>query len=409
MSHTTPSNRPPQFRQTSDRSGQFRRQPTGYWAFVPAQLLPYPELTWDDELHALLSKADRAVARLDGASSILPNADLFVSMYAMKEAVLSSQIEGTQATVSDVVAYKAEETLRPADKHIVEVLNYGEAMRLGLEGLAQRPISTELLRQMHKPLLEGGRGQEQRPGEIRQKQNWIDVDPNLKDLNRAKFVPPPPHEMNQALYDLQNFINDPAPLPILVRCALAHAQFETIHPFGDGNGRIGRMLITLMLCDKTVLDRPLLYLSYYFKQNKEVYYDALQRVRIHGDWEGWIKFFLKGVDEVGREATETARKIIELRERDRARLINAQGRGAATALAVLESLYRRPAVTVKQAAEIGQVEISTANRLINNLVEMNLLDEMTGRGRGRIFAYREYLSLFQWGTELSQPSETGTS
>ncbi|MEM1108932.1 MAG: Fic family protein [Planctomycetota bacterium] len=406
MDESTQSNKPSQFRQTSDRAGRFRRQPTGYWAFVPAQLLPYPELEWDDELHTLLSKADRAVARLDGASSILPNADLFVSMYAMKEAVLSSQIEGTQATVSDVVAYKAEEAFRPADKHIVEVLNYGEAMRLGLEGLAQRPISTELLRQMHKPLLEGGRGREQRPGEIRQKQNWIDTDPNLKDLNRAKFVPPPPHEMNHALYDLQNFINDPAPLPILVRCALGHAQFETIHPFGDGNGRIGRMLITLMLCDKTVLDRPLLYLSYYFKQNKEMYYDALQRVRIDGDWEGWVKFFLKGVYEVGREATETAKKIIELRERDRSRLIDAQGRGAATALAVMESLFRRPAITVKQAAEVGQVSISAANRLVNNLVEMQMLEESTGRHRGRVFVYRDYLALFQLGTELSDPDTT---
>lgn len=383
-----------QFTQTSHRAGGYIQQPAGYRAFLPKPLPPDPPIEWDDALRDLLSLADRAVARLDGASSILPNPDLFVFMYVRKEAVLSSQIEGTQASLSDVLEFEANRAKADQASDVPEVLNYVEAMKHGLDRLTALPISTRLLCEIHQPLLQGVRGQELQPGELRRSQNWIGPK-GLKSLDQASFVPPPPQEMQIALDHLQKFINDTSPMPLLAKIGLVHAQFETIHPFLDGNGRVGRLLVTFMLCWQKALQRPLLYLSHYLKFHREAYYQRLQNVRLHGDWEGWLRFFLQGVYEVGQQATATARRIVELRERDRRQLVEALGKGSATGLALLENLYQQPVTSVNLARTITGTSYSSTNTLIGKMVEMGMLKEITGQGRNRLFLYEQYLDLFR--------------
>jgi Fic family protein len=297
------------------RTGRYVKQPTGYRAFIPADLPPKPPLTYDDELTRALSDADRALGRLDGVASVLPNPDLFVSMYVRHEAVLSSQIEGTQSTLEDIVQFEVEGTTTDQPKDLEEVINYVSAMNYGLRKLGALPLSKRLLCEIHRKLLQGVRGAERQPGQFRTSQNWIG--PPGCMLDRADFVPPPPHEMQAALDNFEKFLHDRGTLPVLIHCAIAHAQFETIHPYLDGNGRIGRLLITLLLCEREILRQPLLYLSYFFKAHRAQYYDRLMAVRNDGDWEGWIKFFLRGVFEVSQGATTTARSILDLREVDR--------------------------------------------------------------------------------------------
>ncbi|MGH7747702.1 MAG: Fic family protein, partial [Candidatus Dormibacteria bacterium] len=286
------------------------RQPEGYRAFVPAPLPPDPPLAFDAQLATVLAKAGTALGRLDGVAATLPNPELFVAMYVRREAVLSSQIEGTQSTLDDVLAFEIDPARPSLPSDIKEVVNYINALDYGLTRLDSLPLSLRLLRELHERLMTGTRGGNKSPGEFRESQNWI----GSGRLADATFIPPPLHEMRAALGNLERFLHDSGGLDPLIVCALAHAQFETIHPFLDGNGRIGRLLITFLLCHEKVLQRPVLYLSHYLKQHRASYYDRLMAIRFAGDWEGWLRFFLTGVGEVAREAEQTARQIVQLRE-----------------------------------------------------------------------------------------------
>ena len=292
----------------SDRAGRYHRQPAGYSAFMPTALPPTPPINVDHEMQTLLSKADRALGRLDGSIQTLPNPDLFVFMYVRKEAVLSSQIEGTQSSLNDVLKVEASifDPDRPND--VDEVLNYVNAMNYGLNRLTTLPLSIRLIKEIHERLLSGVRGRNLQPGELRQSQNWIG--PRGCTLDEATFVPPPPSEVMNALGQLEMFMHSEDALPPLIKIGLIHSQFETIHPFLDGNGRVGRLLITFLLCESRILTKPVLYISYFLKTRRDDYYTLLQRVRDNGDWESWIKFFLSGISEVSLEATETARRIV---------------------------------------------------------------------------------------------------
>lgn len=383
------------------RAGAFVRQPAGYTAFIPRPLPPDPPVQIDAELLDLLSRADRALGRLDGSTEVLPNPDLFVAMFVRQEAVLSSQIEGTQASLADILEYEADAARRNLPGDVGEVVNYVDAMNYGLTRLRDLPLSLRLIREIHARLLRDVRGADRQPGEFRASQNWIG--PAGVPLDRASFVPPPPHEMAASLGDLELFFHDPAPLPMLLKAGMVHAQFETIHPFLDGNGRVGRLLITFLLVQQGVLRRPLLYLSYYLKQHRDEYYDLLQALRLKGDWEGWLKFFLRGVAEVANAATQTARRILRLREEHR-ELIREQVRGATNALHLLEHLYEQPMVSVGRAAEMIGVTYPTAGSLVAQLVERGLLREITGSPRNRLFAYQQYLDLFQWQPSSADPT-----
>lgn len=381
---------------TSDktlRAGRYIKQSTGYSAFVPQALPPKPALALDDpELLTLLSKADRALGRLDGSTDILPNPDLFVAMYVRKEAVLSSQIEGTQASLNDVLENEAHAPTHHAPADVDEVVNYVKAMNHGLERLSELPVSLRLIRDIHRELMTGVRGGDQNPGAFRTSQNWIG--PPGCMLNDASFVPPPPAEIMKCMGDLENFIHSPEPMPVLIKVGLTHGQFETIHPFLDGNGRVGRLLITFLLCERDILNRPLLYLSHFFKQHREAYYEHLQRIRHYGEWEEWLKFFLRGVAEVSAEATETARRIVQLREHHRLIITRHFGRAAANATVLVENLYRQPIVTVTQVQHIIGQTYQSANRMVDRFVELSLLEEITGGSRNRRFRYKPYIDLF---------------
>lgn len=375
----------------SNRAGRYVNQPRGYQAFLPAPLPPDPSLGMDAELTKLLSDADRALGRLDGVASVLPNAELFVAMYVRHEAVLSSQIEGTQSTLEDVLEFEVDPSGGERVKDVEEVVNYIRAMNHGLRRLGELPLSLRLLREIHAELLRDVRGAERSPGEFRRTQNWIG--PAGCTLNQAAYVPPPPHEMNSALDNLEKFLHDRTSLPVLIHCALAHAQFETIHPFLDGNGRIGRLLITLLLCERTVLRRPLLYLSYYLKAHRAQYYDRLMAVRHDGDWEGWVKFFLRGVFEVSQGATDTARAILDVREAHR-RLIGQQMSGSAAGLRLLDYLFQSPIISVRMAeSHLGCAYVTAAN-LVQDFQRVGIVREITGQQRNRRYRYEPYLALF---------------
>jgi Fic family protein len=384
------------------RAGRYVQQPAGYRAFLPPPLPPNPPLRMDD-LQAPLAEASHALGRLDGSVLTLPDPDLFVLMYVRKEAVLSSQIEGTQSSLQDLLEAEARifSPDRPAD--VREVINYVQAMNYGLERLAVLPVSVRLIREIHERLLKGVRGHKLTPGELRRSQNWIG--PGGCTLNEATFVPPPPDAVPQALGDLERFLHEKDDLPVLVKVGLAHAQFETIHPFLDGNGRVGRLLITFLLCERGVLHKPVLYLSHYFKRHRQEYYDRLQAVRDAGDWEGWLGFFLRGVVDVSAQATETARRILALRERRREQITQSFGRAAGNGLKVLEQLFRTPIISVKKVQTITKTKFPAANQLVQRLAQLGVLKEITGQARNRQFRFEEYVQLFAEGTEI--PRETG--
>ena len=377
----------------TSRAGRYVNQPEGYRAFIPAALPPNPAIRFSGKLQVLLSEADQALARLDGSASTLPDPDLFVSMYVRKEAVLSSQIEGTQSSLQDVLAAGAK-LMTPSLPHDVnEVINYIEAINYGLSRISSLPVSVRLIREIHAKLLDGTRGQDKSIGELRSSQNWIGS--SGCTLNEANFVPPPPHEVAEALGRLEKFIHNPGQLPKLVWIGLAHAQFETIHPFLDGNGRIGRLLITLLLCQQKVLARPILYLSHYFKRYRQEYYERLQAVRDDGKWEEWIAFFLLGVAEVSKEAFDTGKKILALCDEHRHVISNNLGRVAGNGHRVLEKLYTYPMVQVKDVQKLLGVTYPVASSLVERLVACNILQECTGQSRNRVFAYQSYIELFQ--------------
>lgn len=375
------------------RAGQYVEQMAGYKAFIPNPLPPTPEIIMDQEMWNLLSQADRALGRLDGATDALPNPDLFVFMYVRKEAVLSSQIEGTQASLIDVLEFESQALQPDNPQEVAEVVNYIAAINYGIERLKSLPVSLRLIREIHKELMQGVRGADRDPGEFRRTQNWIGA--GGCSLKEATYVPPPPYEMLQSLDNLEKFLHSEEPIPTLIKVGLAHAQFETIHPFLDGNGRTGRLLITFLLCEQNILQRPLLYISHYFKKYRLEYYDRLQAVRESGNWEGWLKFFLRGVYEVAQEAAATARKIVNLKEEHRQLVLNTMGRKSGNAIALLESLYFRPIFNVEHAQAITNLSYPNANRLINDLEDIGLVQEITGQKRNRAFSYAPYLAVFQ--------------
>ncbi len=367
-------------------------QPQGYRAFYPAPLPPDPPVRMDNELQALLSRADRSLGRLDGSIQTLPNPDILVFMYIRKEAVHSSQIEGTLSSLNDVLEAEARilNPTRPRD--VGEVLNYIQAVNYGLDRLNTLPVSVRLIREIHAHLLKGVRGEQTRPGELRAVQNW--VGPAGTGPGEALFVPPPAEEVPLALGQLERFLHDDQPMPLLIKIGLAHAQLETIHPFLDGNGRVGRLLIVFLLCEREVLRKPALYISHYLRAHRQRYFDLLQAVRTHGEWESWLKFFLEAVIESTEQAVATARSVVELRERDRMRVVEGFGRVAGNALRVLERLFQSPVVTVKEVQELTSVSFQSANQLVERFVEHGILSEMTGRTRNRAFRYGEYIELF---------------
>lgn len=353
---------------------------------------PAPPLVFDEALSRLLSEADLALGRLDGAAFLLPNPDLFVAMYVRQEAVLSSQIEGTQSSLDDVLVFESGEGADEGPKDVAEVVNYVRAMNLGLERLTKLPLSLRLIREIHGQLLQGVRGANRTPGEFRISQNWIG--PAGCSLATATFVPPPPSELHAALGNLETLLHDHS-LPDLIVSGLAHAQFETIHPFLDGNGRVGRLMISFILCERKVLARPLLYLSHFLKLHRAEYYDRLMAIRVDGNWEGWLKFFLRGVAEVSRSATSTARDIQTLRESH----LNAIGqrvarRTAPDARRVLDYLFAHPILTVRMIERDLACSFVTANKTVQALVDIGILRETTGGKRNRRFRYDPYLALF---------------
>jgi Fic family protein len=383
-------------KQTSTRAGVFQTQSSGYSAFVPARLIPIPQLAWDEELGNLLADAGVGVGRLDGLTRGLPNPDLFISIFVRQEAVLSAQIEGTQCTLEDVLNFPvpSDKKTKEKEKEVQTVINYVEAMNYGLQRLNDAdglPLSMRLLREIHRVLMDGVRGQNRDPGEVRRTQNWIG--PAGSTIMTASYVPPPVPEMHEALTDLERFLHVRTGIPPLVQVALAHAQFETIHPFLDGNGRLGRLLIALFLCERKLLKRPLLYLSHYLKSNQYEYYNRLTAVREDGNWEEWLKFFLRGVRIVSDQAIRNAELLLELREEHRRQI--SRTISSIQAMTLLDYLCDQPIVTVQMVSHHLECSYITAQRLIEDFEKGELLKEVTGQKRNKRYEYEPYLRFWK--------------
>jgi len=381
----------------TDRAGTYINQPTRYRSFVPRPLPPDSPIVWTDDLLQTLSDADRAVGRLDGLARSLPNRDLFVAMYVKREAVLSSQIEGTQSSLDDILAFEvdAQGVEQPAD--ITETVNYVKAMNTGITLLDTLPLSGRLIRAVHKVLLTDVRGQERSPGNFRTSQNWIG--PAGCTLSTATFIPPHPDDLPETFGHLEFYLNDNS-IPPIVQAALSHAQFETIHPFLDGNGRVGRLLITLLLIEKGALSEPLLYLSLFLKANRTEYYDRLGAVRTRGDWEGWLKFFLTGVTITANDAAKVAHAVSELHNRN-LRTASELGLGS-YGPAFLDLLAEHPVVTVSFVAERLGASRTTAGQLLDKSATAGMIEETTGKKRNRIYRYSELIDLFSPDEPLTQ-------
>jgi Fic family protein len=385
--------------QSSDRAGRFlqaQQGPDGYWAYHPNPLPPDPPLGISPALQSQLDSANQALGRLDGVTLLLPDPDLFLYSYVRKEAVLSSQIEGTQSSLSDLLLFENDAAPGVPREDTEEAANYIAALNHGLESIRTErlPLCNRLLREVHGLLLGSGRGSDRAPGTFRRDQNWI----GGSRPGNARYVPPPWTEVAPLMSNLEKFLhNDPEPTPILVKAAVAHAQFETIHPFLDGNGRLGRLLITLLLAAEGVLRRPLLYLSLFLKQNRDAYYDHLQRVRTEGTWEAWLAFFLNGVVDVATATTDATRQIVSMIERDRQR-IQTLGRGSATAARVHDLAARFVVLRAPRVAEDLGLTEPPVYAAIGRLEEIGILREVTGRQRGKLYAYDEYLGLLNEGT-----------
>jgi Fic family protein len=371
------------------RAGRYIRQLEGYSAFEPSGLPPEPPVNYAIDLVGRLSLADTAVGRLDGLARTLPDAELFLAMYVRQEALLSSLIEGTECTMDDVLAFELLAEGEPT-LDVGEVVNYVAALNHGVERLNDLPLCNRLLREVHSVLLRSGRGHDKAPGEFRRTQNWIG--PGGCTLLTASFVPPPPHVMSEAMSELEKFING-APAPLLIAAGLAHAQFETIHPFLDGNGRTGRLMIALFLHERQVLTRPVLYLSTYLKRHQTAYFERLTAVRTDGDWEGWLGFFLDGVQESATSAAVTAEAIHQLREADRAKIVAVGGVGYD--IAVLDQLFSQPLVNASWVERVLGVTTTTANKVLDRFCSASILRETTGNRRNRLYRYDEYVNLFE--------------
>jgi len=373
------------------RSGKYLTQLSGdltYRAFVPNPL-PF-SIKIDDELQMLLAKAHSALGRLDGVSEIVPDINFFVRMYVKKEATLSSQVEGTQATLADVLKVEARIKEESVPYDVKEIINYIDAMNYGLGRINKLPLSLRLLKEIHKILLKEVRGMERNPGEFRKNQNWI----GGISINSASFVPPPPHELFTILDNFEKYLHDENPIPMLLKTGILHSQFENIHPFLDGNGRIGRLLITFYLCQQKELDKPLLYLSSYFKKNRKEYYNRLHAVHEEDNIEGWLKFFLLGIIETSNEAVETARKILRLKEENTMKITDF-GRISKNALLILESLYRNPFITLNNVVRITKISKSNAHNLVKRLTSVEILKPVgVIRTREKVFYHERYYKLF---------------
>lgn len=362
-------------------------------AFVPPPLPPVPPINVVGLLHRL-SLAERALGRLDGITVLLPKQELFLYMYVRKEAVLSSQIEGTRSTLSDLLRFETEAAAGEPIDDVREVSNYVDAMMFGLERLSSLPLSLRLIRELHSRLLSSGRGASKDPGEFRRTQNWI----GGTRPGNALFVPPPVLEMEACLAALETFIHeDSSGTPALIKAGLLHVQFETIHPFLDGNGRVGRLLVTLFLCAEGVLSKPLLYLSLFLKTRRADYYRLLQEVRERGAWEPWLEFFLDGIAETANAAFSTASRIVELFKVDRERIAT-EGERAGSALRVHELLQQSPFVTAAMAAARTSLSAPTVHAALAELQRQGIVEEVTGKKRGRVFAYSAYLEILNDGT-----------
>jgi Fic family protein len=364
-------------------------------AFVPAPLPPVPPLALDGDSRAAVDAALLALGRLDGVSSVLPDTHLLLYTYVRKEAVLSSQIEGTQSTLADLLLFELKETPGVPLDDVVEVSNYVRALEHGVKRMRGGfPLSNRLIREVHEILLSRGRGAGKSPGEFRRTQNWI----GGTRPGNARFVPPPPHRVEDAMGALEKFVHDAKAPPPLAKAALWHVQFETIHPFLDGNGRVGRLMVTLLLCADGVLREPMLYLSLFLKQHRARYYELLDSVRREGDWEAWVAFFCEGVASVSDSAVATARRVLELAETDRQRLARL-GRKAGSAAAVQTALLRTPVSTIPRLAKRTRLTLPTIAKALEVLGDQGIVSETTGRKRNRVYRYDRYLAILDEGTE----------
>ena len=365
-------------------------------AFIPHPLPPRPALEISSASQRLLEQATLAVGRLDSISLLLPDPNIFLYAYVRREAVLSSQIEGTQSSLADLLLFELAEAPGTPLDDVMEVSGYVAALEHGMARLRDGfPLSNRLLREMHQVLLARGRGSDKSPGEFRRTQNWI----GGTRPGNAHFVPPPPDQVQACMAALERFIHDEqTPYPVLITAALAHVQFETIHPFLDGNGRIGRLLIAFILHHGQLLSRPLLYLSLYFKQRRQDYYRLLDEVRTTGDWEAWIDFFLEGVVSTASNAVDTAQRLMALFKEDAARVQNG-GRAAASAMRIYTVLCERPVITLNELSAHTGLSFPTASKSINALMDLGIVRELTGGRRNRIFAYDHYLAILNEGTE----------
>lgn len=374
----------------SDAGGEVVR------AFLPAPLPPRPPLEIDAILRERLDEALVALGRLDSVTTLLPDTHLFLYMYTRKEAVLSSQIEGTQSSLSDLLAFEASQQASVPIDDVLEVSNYVAALEHGLARIRGGfPLSNRLIREIHEILLRRGRGAAKSPGDFRRSQNWIGGD----RPGNARFVPPPPDQVPACMGALERWLHDdPEPTSPLLKAALSHVQFETIHPFLDGNGRVGRLLVTLLLCTEGVLHEPLLYLSLYLKQNRDRYYELLGQVRADGDWEAWVAFFAEGVRVTAEGAVRTVQRLGTLFRTDRER-VSGLGRGASSAFRVHAALQERPLTSAAELVMRTGLAMPTVNNALRALEGTGMVREVTGRRRNKLFSYAEYLRILSEGTE----------
>ena len=377
------------------RSGTYKKNLSGdmaYKSFVPAKLPPSPTIELDKEMIDLLVKANKQIALLEGISNHIPNIDLFISMYVRKEALMSSQIEGTQATLEDVLDPSLEEnTNRP----VGDVINYIKATDYAISKLKKLPLCNRLIKEAHKVLLSGVRGENKSPGEFRHSQNWIGA--TGCTLQNARSVPPSVEDMIEAMTDLEKYINDDDDLDILIRAGLIHYQFETIHPFLDGNGRIGRLLITLFLMDKKILSTPALYISYFLKKNRIEYYDRMNEVRIKGNYEQWIKFFLEAVYESAKDAADTIDTLTTLHDTN-IKQLETLGRRSKNAIKLFEYLESNPIIDIQKTSKDLNIAFNTVSSVVNDLCKIGILKQTSTQSRNRTFAYSEYLNILKAGT-----------
>ncbi|MBS3982627.1 MAG: Fic family protein [Dethiobacter sp.] len=378
-----------------NRAGEFRINLTGefqYKSFLPRPLPPSPTAELDEEAINLLGKANRSIGILEGVSKQVPNIELFVSMYVRKEALLSSQIEGTQATLDDILDPNIEEN---TNQNVADVINYIKASQYASERLKELPICNRLLQETHAVLMEGLRGGEKNPGEFRRSQNWIG--PVGSNLKNARFIPPNPEDMLEAMSDLEKFINAENGLDALIKIALTHYQFETIHPFLDGNGRIGRLLIALFLIEKKLLSHETLYISYFLKRNRIEYYDRLTEVRTKGNFEQWIKFFLLAVHESAEDAVATIDELIELHQRNYEAVKNT-GKASKTIIKVFNYLEGSPIIDIKKTSIALKLSFNATSNAVNALMDLKILKQTENVRRSRVFAYEEYLVILRKNT-----------